>query len=374
MKENIQHIAVVSMNRDKYSETFIHDSFDFFPSKKTLLYGGYLPTHFTDNWRKEGEPIRHVKVPFWKKKPPTVEAQNALNLYGWMAKNRPDVVLAHYGPSGVMVAPMCLKLGIPLIVHFHGYDAYREDILADYGLQYPALFQIAETISVSWEMTQQFKRLGLSEEMQHAFAYGVNPSKFLPKPLLEGPFRFLFIGRFVDKKAPDLLLEAFAKVREKVADVELEMVGDGELLDRCKQLSQDLGLGDAVTFRGILSRADVAIALADSHALVLPSRRTAEGDSEGTPLVILEAGAAMRPVIATHHGGIPAVIYDGKHGLLVKENDQEALAKAMIALVRNPQKAQRLAFALHRRVMAEFTQKAYHLNLWFVLTNAVRYP
>ncbi len=373
MKSPIQHIAVVSINRDKYSETFIHDSFDFFPGRKTLLYGGYLPTHATQDWRQEGSPIPKANPPFWKKRPKDQQAQSAYNLQRWLKKNRPDVVLAQYGPSGVMLAEICKALKIPLVVHFHGYDAYRRDTLETYGLQYPALFRMAECIAVSFDMRQQLIKLGASEKRIAICRYGVDLERFGQVPMPDGPFTFLFVGRFVPKKAPDQLLRVFASLRLRLPEVRLQMVGDGELLEECQRLATELNLGASVDFLGVLSPQEVAGKLAECHALVLPSRRTELGDSEGTPLVILEACAAMRPVIATRHGGIPEVISDGENGLLMNENDLEGLQAAMDHLANNPYKARQLGFAALQYAKAHLTQAGYHQNLWGVLEDAVRY-
>jgi colanic acid/amylovoran biosynthesis glycosyltransferase len=373
MKEIIQHIAVVSVHRDKYSETFIHDSFDFFPSKKTLLYGGYLPTHFTEDRRKEGQPIPEVWIPFWKKIGRDDQARQAYFVQRWLKKNRPSVVLAHYGPSGVMMAPICKALKIPLVVHFHGYDAYRADILGTYGLQYPVLFKVATPVVVSWDMQKQLVKMGAPENRGFC-SYGVDFARFPAIPIPQGPFDFLFVGRFVPKKAPDLLLRAFAIVQAKLPDVQLKMIGDGELLETCKQLVAELGLEESVSFLGVVPPADVASNLVESHALVLPSRHPADGDSEGMPLVLMEAGAAMRPVIATRHAGIPEIILDGQTGILVPENDVAALAEAMLVLASNRQKAIKLGFEARKRIKDRFTQIDYHQNLWDILEIAVRYP
>ena len=272
-----------------------------------------------------------------------------------------------------MLGPICKALKIPLVVHFHGYDAYRDDILATYGLQYPELFRTAKIIAVSIHMKMQLLSFDPRLPRIPVCMYGVDLARFKIVPMPDGPFTFLFVGRFVPKKAPDQLLPVFANLRLRLPEVRLQMVGDGELLEECQRLASELNLGASVDFLGVLSPQEVAGKLAECHALVLPSRRTEMGDSEGTPLVILEAGAAMRPVIATRHGGIPEVISDGENGLLVNENDLEGLQAAMYHLASNPNKARQLGFAALQYAKAHLTQAGYHQNLWGVLEDAVRY-
>ncbi len=372
MKPHLRHIAVVAINRDKYSETFIHDSFDFFPCKKSLLYGEYLPTHVAHDRLEAGAPIPISKAKFWERNPSDARAQQERNVRTWLLKQRPDVVLAHYGPSGVAMAAICAELQIPLVVHFHGYDAYRADILGSHGLHYPAMFQAAQAIVVvSQDMHAQLLLLGATVQKLRLHIYGVNPARFSELNFPAAPFTFLFVGRFVPKKAPDLVLRAFAIVQRLVPEVRLRMVGDGELRVACERLAAELGLGDAIVFEGILDPERVAQVLTASHVLVLPSCRTQDGDSEGTPLVILEAGAAARAVVATRHGGITDVLTDGSNGLLVPENDPQALAAAMLRLASNPNEAAAMGLRARERVCEAFSQRHYHQNLWKLLENAV---
>jgi colanic acid/amylovoran biosynthesis glycosyltransferase len=360
-----RHLAVVSINRDKYSETFIQQAFDFFPCKKSMLYGGYLPTHVTTEWRAEGAAIPETKPPFWQQKPKDQLAQRTLNLEKWLRENRPDAVLANYGPSGVALAPICARLKLPLLVHFHGYDAYRQDILDSYGKYYPELFSQAQAIiAVSGDMQRQLLRFAHVPQKIHTFIYGVNVEDFQPHPMPEGPFTFVFVGRFVPKKSPVLLLSAFAKSHQLHPDARLVLAGDGELLETCRQMVVSQGLENAVFFLGVVPAAGIAQVLGESHVLVLPSQRTDTGDSEGTPLVILEAGAAGRPVIATQHGGIPEVITDRHNGLLVSENDAEALAQAMTLLATNREWAAEMGKNGRNTVYEKFRQETYHQKLW----------
>jgi colanic acid/amylovoran biosynthesis glycosyltransferase len=373
MSSQRPHIAIVSINRDKYSETFIHDSFDYFPCTKTLLYGGYLPTQETDDWRKEGQAIPMAVAKLWERKPSDAAAQQVRNLHAWLQRTRPAVVLAHYGPSGVALAPICKALSIPLVVHFHGYDAYRSDVLSSYGQDYALLWAVAHrVVAVSADMHRQLSGLGAPAARLQTLVYGVDPAQFLPQAMPTGPLRCLFVGRFVPKKAPDQLIRAFARLRERVPDAALVMVGDGELLADCIALVHELGLGESVTFTGVLSPSAVAAQVAACHMLVLPSRRTDDGDSEGTPLVILEAGAAARPVVGTVHGGIPDVVQDGETGLLVPENDVHALAEAMLRLAQAPATAATMGAAAHARILAQFTQSDYHQALWQLLMHAAQ--
>jgi colanic acid/amylovoran biosynthesis glycosyltransferase len=360
-------LAVVSINRDKYSETFIHDSYDFFPCEKVLLYGNYLPDHYAQSRTLEGFPIPKAKWQLLRGRM-TEAMQQEFNLTAWLKQYKPQAILAHYGPSGVAMAGIAGELGLPLVVHFHGYDAYREDILGRYGAEYRVMFGAASAlVVVSEDMRRQLLALGAPPEKLHLLHYGVDVAGFVPEPYPAGTPYYVFIGRFVAKKSPELLIQAFAEVAKVIPAARLTMAGDGELLERCKNLALELGLGDRVDFPGALARDAVADLYARAHALVLPSVRDALGDSEGTPLVVLEAGASGRPVVATRHGGIPDVIRSGENGLLVEEGDVLALAEAMLAIAADATRAGEMGKAGRAIVEADFSQATYHRRLWELL-------
>lgn len=128
------------------------------------------------------------------------------------------------------------------------------------------------------------------------------------------------VGRMVPVKNQALLLKAFARfAATRTAD--LVMVGDGSERPGLEALAEQLGIGSRVHFTG--ARRDVPALLASLDLFVLPSL------SEGLSLTLLEAMAALRPVIATEVGGNPEVIHHEKNGLLVPSNDVEQLSEAL---------------------------------------------
>lgn len=139
----------------------------------------------------------------------------------------------------------------------------------------------------------------------------------------DGVVRFIFIGRLVDWKAVDLLLEAFASVRGQI-NARLEIIGDGAMRAAWTQLAGKLGLADAVQFSGWLSQAECAERLAASDVFMLPSLFECGG------AVVLEAMALGLPVIATDWGG-PADYLDETCGILVPPDSRAALVAGFAA-------------------------------------------
>jgi glycosyltransferase involved in cell wall biosynthesis len=107
---------------------------------------------------------------------------------------------------------------------------------------------------------------------------------------------------------------------------------------------------------------------------VLHSVTTSDGDVEGTPVSVLEAGAAGLPVVATRHAGIADVVLDGETGLLVAERDVAGMADAVLALIRDPARAAALGRRGRERVAAEFSLDVSIARLWGALEAARRRP
>jgi len=132
-----------------------------------------------------------------------------------------------------------------------------------------------------------------------------------------------------------LTILAFKKVLQRLPEAKLVMVGDGMLQDVCRQIIRSLHSEHAVTLRGAAEHDQVAQLMRESRFLVQHSLVPKSGDSEGTPVGILEAGAAGLPVVSTAHGGIVEAVVHGKTGFLVNEGDIDGMAEHMYELLTN---------------------------------------
>lgn len=150
-----------------------------------------------------------------------------------------------------------------------------------------------------------------------------------------------WIGRLSPEKAPELAIEALSLL--KTPNVRLCVIGDGALRAACAGRAATLGIADRVRFAGALPDASRSIGAFD--ALVLSSR------TEGTPMVVIEAGMAGVPVIATRVGGVPDLL--GDDGCLVPPNDPTALAAALDAAFADPSATGAGARRLRKRLKRE---------------------
>jgi glycosyltransferase involved in cell wall biosynthesis len=141
---------------------------------------------------------------------------------------------------------------------------------------------------------------------------------------IEDRFAWLAVGRFEVAKDYPNMLRAFGLARERHPESVLLLVGRGSLQSETAALAQGLGLGEAVKFLGV--REDVPVVMSAAEAYVMSSAW------EGMPMVLLEAGAAGLPIVATRVGGNHEVVLDGESGFLVPSRDATALGSAMVGL------------------------------------------
>ncbi|MCC6599728.1 MAG: glycosyltransferase [Crocinitomicaceae bacterium] len=331
---SLPNIAIVTTTNDGVSDTFIKAHLERLKGQRYGFYGLPMPVRPVDGDKTT------LTVPKWKRilpaflydriKKTVITPENIIEFH--FQKKKIDVVLAEYGPTGAKLLPVCRKLGIPLIVHFHGHDATRESIIKAFAEKYHEMFRYAASIiSVSNAMTSQLVALGAPIEKVIYNPYGPN-ERFLKlhPPFIQDGY-FLFVGRFVEKKAPQLTLLAFQKVLSQFPQARLVMIGDGPLLPICRQLAKALGINN-VEFMGTMKPLEIAPFFENAFCYVQHSVIASDGDSEGTPVSILEAGAASLPIIATRHAGIPEAVLHNQTGYLVEEGDVSGMADYMKTL------------------------------------------
>jgi len=274
-------------------------------------------------------------------------------LRNFFKRNNISVVLAEYGVTGSAALGICQELEIPLVVHFHGYDAYSRPVLDRYQQRYKKMFAYCSAIiAVSRHMVDQLIKLGAPREKIFCNAYGVDVAKFKQTSLLTCPLQVIAVGRFVEKKAPYLTILAFKKVLEALPEARLVMIGEGSLHGVCDQIIKSLHIEHAVDLRGVLQHDEIASLMQGSRVFVQHSLVPKSGDSEGTPVAILEAGAAGVPVVSTKHAGIVDAVIHDKTGFLVDEGDIDGMAEYMYQLLTNPE----LAVAMGKRAREHITK------------------
>ena len=136
----------------------------------------------------------------------------------------------------------------------------------------------------------------------------------------------LYIGKLNEKKGVTYLLRAFHAIARERADGYLVIVGSGLLEQSLKRETRQLGLESRVTFAGQQGKDAVRKYLQAADLVVVPSIIDASGETEGLPVVLLEALASGKPVVATRVAGAPDVIVEGYNGFLAEPQNPEDLA------------------------------------------------
>jgi colanic acid/amylovoran biosynthesis glycosyltransferase len=328
------NLAILSPSQNAYSETFIQAHKRISDVVVYYYYGGSIPTIL------EGHgPIASKQLAdriFRKISHSILKSdldQNEKALLNSFVKNKIDCVLAEYGTTAASVLNVCKSLKLPLIAHFHGYDASKYTVLRDNQQSYIELFNYASAIVVvSKAMKIKLLELGCSESKLVYNPYGPDDAFYEICPSFNNK-QFIGLGRFVDKKAPYYTILAFYKVLQKYPEARLVIGGDGPLKNTCMNLIRYLNIEDHVLLHGIIRPETFREYLKDSIAFVQHSITAEDGDMEGTPVGILEASSAGLPVISTFHAGIPDVIIHKKTGLLCKEHDVDGMAELMIQIL-----------------------------------------
>jgi glycosyltransferase involved in cell wall biosynthesis len=356
-------LAIFTPDQNTYSETFIHAHKNL-PFNIKYYYNGLLPTQLEG----KGSLLKFSTKERIEKR---IRKEFTLQQYGLLyslKREKVDCVLAEYGPTACETLQVVKYLKLPLVVHFHGYDASIISIIEKYKTAYKEVFDYADSIiAVSKKMKDGLITMKCPEGKIRISTYGPHATFFDCKPEYNNK-QFVSVGRFVEKKAPYLTILAFKKLVEKFPDAKLKMIGAGELLTISMNLVCALNLENNVEFLGIKSTKEIAEIFEESIAFVQHSIVASNGDSEGTPVAALEAQAAGLPVISTDHGGIPDVVIHNETGFLVKELDVEEMANYMMSILGRQGLSKKLGQAGRERISNNFSMEK-HLE---ILTRALK--
>ena len=166
------------------------------------------------------------------------------------------------------------------------------------------------------------------------------------------PLALMSVGRMVEKKGFDRLIEAFALLPATL-DWHWTHIGGGALRNELQALATARGVASRITWRGPCDQPEVIETMRASDLFVLPSRVAADGDRDGLPNVLMAAASQRLAILSTPVSAIPEFIENGTHGVL-SDDAPASLAREIEVLAADPQHAARMAEAAHARLTAEF--------------------
>lgn len=171
------------------------------------------------------------------------------------------------------------------------------------------------------------------------------------------PVRLFSVGRAVEKKGFDTLLNALAQLPDDLHWTWTH-IGGGDQSDKLEAQARELGIADRINWLGSQSQATVLEHYRGSDMFILPCRIASDGDRDGLPNVLVEAQSQALACISTPISAVPELIDSEERGLLVPPDDVPELAAAIEQLCRNPEKRDRLGHAGEQRIRSAFDYNA----------------
>ncbi len=288
------------------------------------------------------DPVSETQFPFWRWT--LTRSQRFLPTYPlWLGRHLqhdpPDILHAHFGPTGCLYLPLAKKLDRPLVVTFYGFD-YQKLLhhRPVFRKKYRELFaQAARVVAASPIWQRELEAMGCPPEKIAV----VRPSPdltqfpFATRTKHPGRLQLVQVATFTPKKGHLTTLEAVRLARPDCPNLHLTLAGephDPVLARQVRAFIRQHQMEHCVTWLDPIDHQQMAAFLAQFDAFIHPSQRTPDGDHEAVCVVLLEAQATGLPVLATRHYDIPDEVQHTQTGFLVAEGDAPALAEAIRTL------------------------------------------
>jgi glycosyltransferase involved in cell wall biosynthesis len=337
-------LQVVSLNAPL--DSFRHERLDrlraeiHYPPPREVLEAEASVPEFAE---KLGPLIAEHEEKYGKSFKAAIRARNAWHFAPIL--RRLGVTHVHFANRATHSALFLKKLGFTF-----SFTAHAQDFMVDLGSDDLLREMVREsefTICVSDFSRQLLCRTCPGNDAKVVRIYnGIELDDFpAAQPEHGGALRLVSIGRLIEFKGFQHLVNAASLLKTRGLDVEVRIVGEGPWRGELEPHIEASGLGASFQLLGVRSQQQIKRELAGAHALVLPSIVDNKGASDILPTVITEAMACRLPVISTKLAGIPEMVVDGETGLLVEPGDDDALAEAIAKLAADPALRKRLGEA-----------------------------
>lgn len=264
--------------------------------------------------------------------------------------------------------------GVPFSFTAHAKDIYQADQNPGDLLRRKlkaARFVATCTGANAAHLAQRFPDCGRVHRVYH----GLDTDYFSPaaNARADAVPQILAVGRFVEKKGFDYLVEACALLKARGASFRCLMVGeDGERSESIRSRIRELGLQDTVRMLGPVAHEELRRIYRESDIFSLPCLVAADGDRDGIPNVLAEAMACGLAVVTTAVSGIPELVRDRADGLIVPERDANALAEALRRLLQEPALRRELGEGARARVCQIFDSRKTTLKLLALFVETIQ--
>ena len=268
-------------------------------------------------------------------------------------------IYVHFiGSSATVARYASIISGLPLAASAHARDIWTSSG-ADIRAKLAAMQWCATCTTIG---ANRLRELADRPDKVHLVYHGLSFDRFPvdppERPRSDGsdparPVQLLSVGRAVEKKGFDILLEALATLPRDLFWRWIQ-VGDGKIIDQLQSRAGELGLSDRIEWLGARDQRAVIDLYRTSDLFVLPCREAGDGDRDGLPNVLMEAQSQALACLSTDFSEIPELIRDGETGVLVPPAQAAPLAAALERLVRAPGERERLGLAGYDRVRSAF--------------------
>jgi glycosyltransferase involved in cell wall biosynthesis len=296
-----------------------------------------------DQLTAAGIPVRRIPVDNLRR------VDQVIGFHREMKRSGRDLLHAHLEFASMLSAISAHMQHKAMVATLHTLDAPEAVDRNSFRrwLMYKTLERYADTVICLTKANAEIARqTGLGDAAVEILPNGIEVDQFGATPTLD---RAAIRGQFgipLDATGLDRLLQALPAVRARTPDAHLLIVGEGPEMDRLTGIVAAEGLTEFVHFAGY--RSDVSDIMQASDVFVLPTMFDAQ------PTVIIEAMASSLPVVSTTFAGVPDMVTDGEHGLLVPPDDVPALTEALARVIGDPELARRMGRAGRARAEAEF--------------------
>jgi colanic acid/amylovoran biosynthesis glycosyltransferase len=289
-------------------------------------------------------------------KVPVREAAQAIELSELIEQRGLTHLHAHFASVSTTVARLAARLaGITYSFTAHAKDIFHEDV--DPVELRAKLADAAHVVTVSeYNLRYLTERYGTAAATVRRIYNGIQLEAFpMGDATRPRPVDVVAVGRLVEKKGFEVLVDACAIARDRGTPLRARIVGTGDREASLRSRVREAGLESDVEFTGALPQDRVRAEIRDAAAMAAPCVVGRDGNADGLPTVILEAMALGTPVVSTPVTGIPEAVIDRHTGRLVAEHDPVGLADALTELQADQAQRNRLAASARTLVETEFS-------------------
>ncbi len=289
-----------------------------------------------------------------------------------MERRGVEHIHAHFANHPALAALIIHRLtSIPFSFTAHGSDLHVDQTMLARKVE-AASFVVTISEYNRRFIEKRCPRAGSSKV--HVIPCGLDCAVFTPCPEQprSGIFRILCVAAFRKVKGHRYLLEACRILRQRGYSFECVLIGSYELENEIRRLIRQFELEPYVRMEGPQPRPMVIRSMCAADVIALTSIRTRKGHREGIPVVLMEAMASARPVVASNLSGIPELVENGRTGLLTTPGCPDEIADALEKLLRNPGLRFRMGIRGRRKVVEQFNQDKTILQLMRLFNRSVR--